>query len=50
MSFISRNAGFIMFENQSFKVSIVNFSSTENSSAREVVSSRANTVEEESCS
>ena len=36
MSFNSGNAGLIVFENQLFNVSIVNFSSTENSSASEV--------------
>ena len=36
MSFNSKNFEFIMLENQLFKVSIVNFNSTENSSAKEV--------------
>ena len=46
MLFKSRNfIGFILFENQLFKVSIVNFSSTENSSVRKVDFSHANTAE-----
>lgn len=46
MLFKSRNfIGFILFENQLFKVSIVNFSSTENGSVRKVDFSRANTAE-----
>ena len=39
-----KNLGFKMDENQSFKVSTVNFSSTEKSSAREVDFSRAITA------
>ena len=35
----------MVFENQSFKVSTVNFNSTENNSAREVDFSRANTTD-----
>lgn len=50
LSFISKKFGFFMFENQALKVSIVYFSSTENSSDRDVLSSRANTAEEESFS
>ena len=45
MSFKSRNFGFIVFENQSFNMSIVNFNSPENYSAREVDFSPSNTVE-----
>ena len=41
MSFKSRHFGFIVFENQSFNTSIVNFNSPENYSAREVDFSRA---------
>ena len=50
MSFNSKNVGFILFENQLFKVSIVNFSSTGNSSARQVDFSPANTAESASLS
>ena len=45
MSSISKNVGFIILENQSFKVSTVNFNSTKNNSARDTVFSRANTAE-----
>ena len=45
MSSISKNVGFIILENQSFKVSTVNFNSTENNSARDTAFSRANTAE-----
>ena len=41
MSSISRNVGFIVFENQAFTVSIVNFNSMENNSEGEVDFSRA---------
>ena len=44
MSFTTKNFGFIVFENQSFNTSTVNFNSTENNSAREVDFSRANTA------
>ena len=44
MSFSSKNLGFITLENQSFNVSIVNFNSTENNSARGLDFSRANTM------
>ena len=50
MSFNSKNVDFILFENQLFKVSIVNFSSTGNSSARQVDFSPANTAESASLS
>lgn len=50
MSFSSRTFGFIVFEKQLSKVSIVHFNSTENSSAREVDFSRANTAETASLS
>ena len=50
MSFNSKNFGFIVFENQLFRVSIVNFSSTENSLTREVDFFCANTVEAASLS
>ena len=50
MSSISRNFGFIVFENQAFNVSIVNFNSMENNSAREFDFSRANTAEAASLS
>ena len=43
-SFRSRNFDFIVSENQTFNVSIVNFNSTENIAAREVDFSRANTA------
>ena len=36
ISFTSRNFGFIVFENQVFNVSIVNFNLAENNSVREV--------------
>lgn len=42
MSLNSKNFGFIIFENQSLRISIVNFNSTENNSEREVHFSRAN--------
>ena len=45
MSSISRNFSFIILENQSFKVSALNFNSTENNSATDVAFSRANTAE-----
>ena len=45
ISFTSKNFDFTVFENQAFNVSIVNFNSTENNSAREVDFSRANTTE-----
>ena len=45
ISFSSKNVGFMVFENQSFKVSTVNFNSTENISAREVDFSRANNTD-----
>ena len=45
MSSSSKNFGFMILENQSFKVSMVNFSSTENSSAKDVDFSRASTAE-----
>ena len=45
MSSSSKNFGFMILENHPFKVSIVNFSSTENNSAREVDFSWANTAE-----
>ena len=45
MSSISKNFGFMILENQSFKVSTVNFNLTENNSARNVAFSRANTAE-----
>lgn len=45
MSFNSINFGFIVFENQAFNVSIANFNSMENNSAREVDFSRADTEE-----
>ena len=44
ISLNSRNLGLIVFENQLFNVSIVNFNSTENSSASEVDFSRAKTA------
>ena len=44
-SLSSKNFGFIIFVNQSFKVSTVNFNSTENNSAREADFSRAKTAE-----
>ena len=45
MSFSSKNLGFMTLENQSFNVSIVNFNSTENNSAREVDFSRDNSAD-----
>ena len=45
MSSISKNFGFMILENQSFKVSTVNFNLTENNSARNVAFSCANTAE-----
>ena len=45
MSYSSRNLSIIVFVNQSFNVSIVNFNSTENSSARDVDFSRAKAAE-----
>ena len=45
MSSISKNFDFIILENQSFKVSTVNFNLTENNSARNVAFSCANTTE-----
>ena len=45
MSSISKNFGFMILENQSFKVSTVNFNLTENNSARNIAFSRANTAE-----
>ena len=45
MSSISKNFDFIILENQSFKVSTVNFNLTENDSARNVAFSCANTTE-----
>ena len=50
MSFTSRNFGFIVFENQSVNVSIVNFNLMENNSAREVDFSQAKTAEAASLS
>ena len=44
LSCSSKNAGLIVLENQLFKVSTVNFSSTENNSAREVDFSRSRTA------
>ena len=44
-SLSSKNFGFIIFVNQLFKVSTVNFNSTENNSAREADFSRAKTAE-----
>ena len=44
MSSRERNFDFIVFENQAFNVTILNFNSTENNSAREVDFSRANTA------
>ena len=42
---ISKKFGLISLENQSFRVSMVNFSSTENNSAKEVDFSQASTAE-----
>ena len=42
---ISKNFGFMILENQSFKVSTKNFNLTENNSARNVAFSLANTAE-----
>ena len=50
MSFNSKNFGFIVFENQLFRVSIVNFSSTENSLTRELDFFCANIAEAASLS
>ena len=45
MSSISKNFGVMILENQSFKVSMVSFSSTENTSVKVVDFLRANTAE-----
>ena len=45
MSSISKSFGFIIRENQSFKVSKVNFNSKENNSTKDIAFSRANTEE-----
>lgn len=45
MSSTSGNLGFMIFENQSFKVSTVNFNPTENNSAKDVPFYLANAVE-----
>ena len=45
MSSTSKNFGFVILENQSLKVSMVNLSSTENNLAMEVDFQRANTAE-----
>ena len=50
MSLNTKNFEFIMLENQLFKVSSVNFNSTENSSAKEVDFSHANMAEATSLS
>ena len=45
MSSVLKKFGFMILENQSFMVSTVNFSSAENSSARDVDFSHGNTAE-----
>ena len=45
MSSISKKCSFIIRENQSLKVSTVNFNSTENNSAKDVAFSCNNTAE-----
>ena len=50
MSFSSKHLGFMTLKNQSFNMSIVNFNSTENNSAREVDFSQANTADASSFS